>query len=365
MRRAFYAVSVAGQDISSRLMPLLTSLSISDKEGRSSDTASIEIDDGSMAIRFPQTGDPMSVSLGWEGEGLAVVFEGVVDSIQSTGSRGGGRMLSIGAKGFDAQGKAKQRQQLHIDNADVKTALTKAGEVAGITDIRVDPSLASITREWWGLDNESFINFGDRIAAEIGGIFKVRGNKAILASKTGGAVSGTTIPSITAAIGVNLIAWSLTPATARPRFKKVKSRWYDRKAARWKEKEAEVVDEGAEATILDEYDRADEGDAETSANAAAKGAEKDKGGGTIEIDGTAAARPGGNVILVGARPGVDGTYRIESIDHSYSRSSGWTTSLAVKRPGGSAGKDNRGKAGGQPAADDDSNFSLPTDPELG
>jgi phage protein D len=44
-KRALYRVSVGGIDISSRLLPLLTSIRISDKEGTHADAAEIHIDD--------------------------------------------------------------------------------------------------------------------------------------------------------------------------------------------------------------------------------------------------------------------------------------------------------------------------------
>lgn len=338
-RQAVYQVNIAGQDISSRLAPLLMSLEISDKEGRQSDTARITIDDRDQVIRFPTTGDHMTVALGWEGEGFVAVFEGTIDEVQSSGSRGGGRILSISAKGVDTQSKAKQAQQLHIDNADVQTALNKAGEIAGIK-VKVDPELAKITREWWGLNDESFLAFGQRIANEIGGVFKVKGNQAILTAKTGGTASGGAMPSVTAAWGVNLIAWDIKPVRGRPRHNKVRARYYDRKEAKWKETEVEVRGEDVSTAFGDKITRADVDEAKSSATSKTKDAEREKGGGSIEIDGTAQARPGGTCVLAGARAGVDGSYRIEEVSHSYTRS-GWTTRLSVKLPSGGAGRDER------------------------
>ncbi|ABS14202.1 late control protein [Brucella anthropi] len=339
-RRAIYQVKVAGQDISSKLLPILISLETTDKEGSSSDTASISIDDKDQVIRFPKTGDPMSVSFGWEGEGLSVVFTGTVDEVQSSGSRGGGRVLSISAKGIDTQSKVKQHQHLNIDKANLETALKKAGEQAGITDIKVDDELAGIERDWWGLDGESFIAFAERTAREVGGIFKIQGNKAAMVSKTGGAASGAAMPTITAAWGVNLIAWDIRPVTGRPRHKTVKARYYDRKEAKWKEAEASVQNEDDVLVSYGKKSGSDEGDAVSTSKGKAKEVERDKGGGTVEIDGTALARPGGTCIISGARAGVDGSYRIEEVSHSYSNS-GWTTRLTVKLPSANAGKDTR------------------------
>lgn len=56
------------------------------------------------------------------------------------------------------------------------------------------------------------------------------------------------------------------------------------------------------------------------------------------IEGDAAAIPDGLCIVEGARPGIDGPYRIESVTHSYSRGGGFVTELSLRQPGsGGAG----------------------------
>ena len=55
----------------------------------------------------------------------------------------------------------------------------------------------------------------------------------------------------------------------------------------------------------------------------------------------AASRRRLRVMLLGARPGIDGLYRIDTVDHELSRSDGFTTSLSLKQPQGDAGKDSR------------------------
>lgn len=365
VKRAIYQVNVAGQNISSRLGPLLTSIRISDHEGTHSDTAEITLDDKDGLIKLPRDGDPITILLGWEGSPLAIVFIGTVDEVRSNGSRGGGRELSISAKGLDTKGKAKEGQQLNVDDATVEQALNEAGKAAGIS-VKVDPSLASVKREWWGLNDESFLHFGERVARELGGIFKVQGDRAILTKKGAGSVSGAVLGSVVAAWGVNLISWDIAPIMGRPRHKQVRARFYDKKEAKWKEVEAQVNDDGAQATLADRHSRADEDEAQGSAENGARNSEREKGGGSVDIDGTAAAKPGAMCALAGTRPGIDGIYRIVSVNHDYSRS-GWTTRLELKEPQGEAGKDTRssksssGGGGGTGGGD----FSLPRHPELG
>ena len=53
----------------------------------------------------------------------------------------------------------------------------------------------------------------------------------------------------------------------------------------------------------------------------------------ITIEGDTGAIPDGLCIVTGARPGVDGSWRIESVTHSYSRGGGFVTQLSLKQPG--------------------------------
>ena len=339
-KRAIYVVNIAGQNISARLRPLLHSLDITDQEGTHSDTCNITLDDTNGQLRLPRDEDPITILLGWEGGAVSLAFTGTVDEVRSSGSRGSGRILTISGKGVDTKGKAKEGQQMSMDDATVSDALNKAGKVAGIS-VKVDPALASIKRDWWGLNDESFLHFGERVARELGGVFKVQGNQAILAKKGGGSVSGGAMGSVTAIWGVNLIDWDISPTLGRPRHAEVVSRYYDRAKAKWVTEKEKVNDPGAKATMTDRYSRADKDDAKGAAGNGARDSEKEKGGGSVMIDGTVAAKPGGTCVVGGARPGVDGPYRIETVNHTLNRSGGWTTKLDLKEPQGSVGTDSR------------------------
>ena len=63
-KRAVFKVTVAGTNITATLMPVLISLTVSDKVGTHSDTASLEIDDTDGRIILPQIGAPVIVALG-------------------------------------------------------------------------------------------------------------------------------------------------------------------------------------------------------------------------------------------------------------------------------------------------------------
>lgn len=334
-KRAVFSVTVAGTNISTALLPVLTSLTVSDKVGTHSDTVSLEIDDTNGQIILPQVGAPVIVALGWADQGMRPVFDGTVDEVKSSGSRGGGRTLSISAKGVDTTRMPKQGQQRHFDNSTVKDILTKAGQMVGITQFEIDPALAGLVRTYFEMRDESFIHMGERLAREIGGNFRVQGTKAIVTQR-----AGPYTAAVQAAWGQNLHSWDISPSLGRGRFGKARARAYDMQAA---ELITEEIETGLEADAtharreleasVDDARRAIRSDAATSKQAI--------GGGTVVIEGNTEAIPDGLCIVSGARPGVDGAYRIKSVTHNYSRGGGFVTSLELIEPQSGVGTDSR------------------------
>jgi phage protein D len=332
-KRAVFMVTVAGTNITTMLMPVLISLTVSDKVGTHSDTARLEIDDTDGRIVLPQIGAPVIVALGWEGDGVRVVFTGTVDEVRSSGSRGSGRTLSISAKGMDTTSKPKEGQQRHFDDSTVEDILKQAGQTAGVTEIEVDPSLASVRRKYFEMRDESFIHMGERLAREIGGNFRIQAATAIM-SKRG----GTYTSAVVAAWGQNLHGWDISPALGRAQYSKVRARWYDAQKAGWQETE-EDTSLSVDARHDHRYAKPDEAEANQQTTSDKATSERDAGEGSVTIEGDTAAIPDGLCIVTGARPGVDGPYRIESVTHSYSRGGGFVTQLSLKQPGPGASSD--------------------------
>lgn len=342
VKRTSCVIRVDGQDVSSAILPRLISLRISDKAGTSSDTVNIDLDDTNGMIRLPREGASIEVLLGSNDSAGIVVFRGIVDEIKSSGSRSGGRTLSISGKGFDSQGKPKQPNEKHWDDKSLGEVFAEAAKLGGINSVKVDPDLAQIKRPYWAMQGESFIHFAERLAREVGGTFKVSNDVAIFAKRNGGlAAGGAALAAVRAVYGDNLISWDLAPVIGRPRYKKARARWYDPKSATWKVEDIEVSDPNAEAEFTSRFTTADQGEAKDNSNSRKIDSERGKGGGSVTIDGNAEPQPEGLVIVVGARPGIDGTYRIDAVNHDFSRGSGWTTRLDVKQPQGEAGSDNR------------------------
>lgn len=322
-KRAEFEVIAGGTPIGAILSPRLISLSVSDKVGTHSDTASITIDDTDGRVSFPEIGAPLSVLLGWRGAGVREVFRGTVDEVTSSGSRGSGRTLSISAKGLDTTKKAKEPQQRHFDESSIEDILRKAGEAAGMIDFRIDPALAGIVREYVEMRDESFAHLGARLAREIGGNFTIRGTTVFLTRR-----DAPYQPLVRAVAGRNLHSWKMTPTMGRPAFSETGARFYDLAAAAWREI-TRATGLPVDAAHWARFPRADEAEASDQATSDATTTERDRGGGSVTIEGDTGAVPDGLCLIAGARPGVDGVYRINSVTHKVDRGGGFTTALSV------------------------------------
>jgi phage protein D len=87
--------------------------------------------------------------------------------------------------------------------------------------------------------------------------------------------------------------------------------------------------------------RADKDEAADAAGDNQKTSERERGGGSVTILGNPMAQPEGTCIVAGVRPGIDGAYKIEGVDHTLSRGGGFETKLDLKHPDGEAGSDSR------------------------
>ncbi|MCO5734141.1 phage late control D family protein [Rhizobium sp. SSA_523] len=346
-----WKVLVDGVDLTSAMRPYLIKVTVSDKDGTASDSCSLEFDDSGGQVKLPAKGAAVQVFL----QGVSV-FVGKVDSVRSRGSRGGGRTLSVGAKGFDTKGKAKEPQSHHMDDATLQQFLDQVASKAGLKGITIDPAFASIRRDYWSASSESLLHLGQKLARELGGTFKIRGDQAVLAKRGQGlSPTGQPMPTV---VGIapppgqksgNVINWDIEPITGRAKFKKSKVRYFDRKTASFKEVEVEIGDD-AEAADEARTAAADEGQAEAVAEGRKTDSEREGGQGSVTLDLEPTAQAEGTFVLTGARPGIDGVYRISGVTHQADRSGGSTTSLELKQPTGSAGKDDRKAGSGKSGA---------------
>ncbi|KAB1069273.1 phage late control D family protein [Methylobacterium planeticum] len=334
-----WSVTIDGINATSRFNPYVMELEVQDQAGTTSDTARITLADDGRII-MPRKGAMMRVIIMGE-----PVFEGKTESPRFSFAKGDGGRLILSAKGFDAEKGAKEGRHFAKEDATLEEYLKDFAKRAGLSEIKIDPALAKIKRPWWGPEGRDFLHEGQRLSRELGATFKIQGNKAVLAKRGKGMTpSGQSLPTIYATNPGNLLNVDIEPTDAREVFRDVRVGGFDRKSAKFFEEKVDIEggsSGGASSVIRGK--RADKDDAKTRGEGRKAEAERDKGGGTIEIDIEPRARAEGTCILQGARAGIDGTYRISGATHTLrpGDSGGSTTKLEVKQPDDKAGQDTR------------------------
>src|SRR5674476_1352271 len=350
--QAIFQLSIGGTDVTETFNPILQQLQVEDKSGDSTDIAVITLSDVNGQILLPSVGDSMNLVLGWKiAGGLTQVFDGIIDEVSSRGSREAGRVLQVKAHGFDTGGKAKEPQEFHKDNSSLQDFLSQAAGNAGLS-FTAEGSVGGIQRPYWVAGTESFIHFGQRIAHEVGAVFKIEGTQAYMwplntpMQAAGGGTGGITATWGQGNDTGNLIEWDIAPVVGRPQYAQARTRWYDRATATWKDVTQAISGSNAAgadygATHTHRQTKPDAGEATTTSAAIEAIVTREAGTGVITIVGQPAALCEGSCSVSGVRSGVDGTYRIAGVLHELNRSTGFITKLELKQPGGGAGTDPR------------------------
>jgi hypothetical protein len=386
-RHAHVKVIVDGQDVTDRMKPFLISVTVIDKMEAFGelDKCSIELDDRDAQIEIPAPGATVHVEIGWDtqgprippvptpapdqsdqtitsatgktytvpgqelpfGGGFSRVFEGVITEIESGFSRrGGGRRLWIEASSGEVWKEGKQVGQSHMgvgqlaDNTEGQGSESlqdfggKVAQDGGYGGLTLGPSLQNIKRDYW-YRNESPNHFFSRIANEIGGYFKIKDGQVMLLGPADLEQMG--FIDIQAWWGINLIMWRIRPFAARAAYKDGLNKFFDIGAGKWDFIKSAIGGGGsapfnmASATAQLPGQAPNRQVGEQNNEGINTSSTDRRGFGWLVINGEPLARAGGKVTIVGARPGVDGTYLMKEVQHIYSRR-GYTTRIDVDRP---------------------------------
>lgn len=329
-------VLVNGNDVTSRFKPRLLEVKVSRSAGKAADSANLTLANPNGTVMLPSDRAPIEVFI--QGEW---VFSGFVTEVEcSVRKSSEGRRIKIVASSVDQGSKAKEPKLQHKDEATFSDVAKEFGQKAGI-NVEVLGELAGVFRPYWIQQNESFVSWGQRMAREMGATFKVIGSRAFFAPRNEGlAMSGRPLTTIHAESGRNLLEASIRPIVSRPRFSNVKISYFDIAKGEKVEEEFETGIGDVDAALRQLITAADKEQAKQRAKAGGKESDREKGQGDVTIVGDARAEPEANCVVKGVAPGADGTYRIDTVDHTVSRS-GFVTSLGLRQPQGGAGRDPR------------------------
>ena len=337
-----WSVSINGTNYTTRFNPHVMEIEATDGSGDGADTCRITLADDGRII-MPKKGAAISVSI------MGVqVFSGILKTPRCTYAKGQGGLMILNAAGHDTEDKGKEGQQTTKEDGSLGDFLQDMGKKAGYS-VKLDPELAKIKRTFWAAEGRSFRHMAQVLANEYGATVKFSGKKAVLARRGNGtAPNGSALATVRAYAPGNLISADMEPYEGSAVYRDVRFTWFDREKAEFKEEKADVRLQGlgGPATKVMRGKAASKDDAKDRSEGRANASERDKGGGSVEIDIEPSARAEGTCILSGVRPGIDGSYRISGVTHTLrpGDSGGATTKLELKQPDDKAGTDSR-KAG--------------------
>lgn len=379
-RRALCQIYVAGRDVTSALDPHLISVQVLLRDF-GPDQANVELDDRDASLAIPQDKSPVKILLGWAGSGpelplnrhvenvyrwlnpakyakgipeeelpyrasgLQMVFIGQVTAVESGFARsGGGRRLWIECKSSSDKGTHKEPGLTTVGegvpgdgDGGKDVSLTEfLGKVMGNHGLSlVATGIDDIKRKFWAQQNESPASLGQRLASEMGLGFKIIGNTAYITPREV-LPNGEMAPTVEAKWGVNLISWRIKPFSGRAQWQGAKQQFFDIWNGIWKSTQKGIGGDtpfGDAPAIAGLPGAAPNSQAGEQTNAGmAWDSEENRGTGWVIVNGEPAAQPKGSIVISGARPGVDGRYKISEAEHNYTRGGGYITRCNLKKP---------------------------------
>jgi len=345
-------VTVDGQAVAGAFYERLVSLSVTDKEGISSDLCSVELNDGPPNfLALPKTGAIIDIRLGYRETGVASVGRFTVDKVSPKCLP---YSLSISGKAADLRkGKLKENRERHWDNKTVKQIVDELAGEAGL-QASVDAEVGAHSYKWMAQQDESDIHFLERLARRHNALFTVKQGRMIFAKRgSGNSAGGSFVGSVVVTPDIIIQGTCSFEANDRTKYSKVVAYHQDRDKAERVEVEADASADGDSVYRLPEP-FADVAEADKAAQAKAKQLKRGEGSASVTVVGDTSIVAGAPLLFVNVRPGLDGVpYVIDTVTHDYSKSAGFLTKISAKL------YDGKSSGGGDGDGETDADTSAP------
>jgi phage protein D len=326
MKTPVAEISVNGKPVASIFNERLISVTITDKEGVTSDTISCDLNDGNPFAAIPQKGDTIAASLGYLEIGLASFGSYTADDPEVRCLPYG---MTVNGRGANIRDQAKQHRSRHWDNKSVRDIVSQIADENGLSPV-IDDQAGAHEYEWFGQQDESDLHVVERLARRHGALFSIKDGKLIFAAKgSGKSASGKDLATVVATPANIVEGTCRTNFAYRNRFKRVKARHQDRRKAEIVEVEEDSDDGGtADYTLSEPF--ADEDEATKAAKAKAESLKSETIRTSVTLFGDPSIRAGAPFRYSGVRPELDEIeFIIETATHRLSKS-GYTTQIEAK-----------------------------------
>lgn len=195
---ADWRITLDGKDLTSRMRPLLVSLSLSEKRGDEADQLDIVLSDTDGLLAIPPEGAVLHLQLGWaKGRDVTV---GLIDKgsfkVDDVAHSGPPDQVTIRARAADFTSEIRNRRSQGWKNTTLGAVLTEVAGRNGLT-ARIAPAKAAIVLPTISQSRESDIAFLRRLGRE-NDAAAIKDKHLVFAAKGAGQTStGERMPTLT------------------------------------------------------------------------------------------------------------------------------------------------------------------------
>lgn len=332
MSSPIFRISVGNTDITDTLKSRLLSLTVRDHAGNEADSFEMRLDDIEPRIPLPSPGDEVAVEMGYAETGLTHMGSFFLNELELSADPGW--EMRVHGESADMLSALRTTRSQAWDDMTLGDIVSTCAARNGLNPV-IDPELAGIYVEHIDQMNRSDMYFLTRLAVEYAAVFKVIEQQAVFA-KRGAAtsVTGQAIANVVITPLDDVLSWRVLHHS-RGSHKELVGRWHDYDLAETTEERRPGIP-GAEPdrTLPRRYPNMD--DAGYAAASEARRLEAASGRLTLDLIGRADLAAEGFLTLAGFRDGIDGVWKILSVEHELTPS-GFRTTVEGEIPADGAG----------------------------
>ncbi|MBB4287647.1 contractile injection system protein, VgrG/Pvc8 family [Roseospira goensis] len=306
-----WRLSVAGQDITPRVRPVLVSLSVTDHLKADSDELELRLDWRDRAVAVPPRGAALRVALGWRETGLVDMPAFVVDEVQH-GNEGQGLAMTIRGRAADLRGPLRAPRSRSFGAPTLGALVARVAADHGLTPV-VAPDLAGVAVGHVDQAAESDLHLVTRHARAVGGAVKVADGRLVVA-RVGSGVTAATGRALPAEVVRHdeALTWWVT-SQDRERAASVAAPRHDLDAGRaaWEV----VLSDGAGPPVELRVTAAGPAQAVARADGTARETVRERDTLRLTLEGRPTLLAGGDLMLDGFGADADRRWAIQSVTH--------------------------------------------------
>ncbi|KQZ87184.1 hypothetical protein ASD64_07010 [Mesorhizobium sp. Root157] len=338
--------SVDGRNITDLLQPRLIEATVDDGAGFESDGLTIILDNAGDIIARPRKKAVVVFGGGFKETGGAIRFGTYeVEDAEKTFQR---RTMTIVARAAKIGDTMKERKNRAFDGKTVGEIIEQIAADNGLQPA-ISAKVAGIKVPYRAQLGESDANLLSWLGQRFNAVASAKDGRLVF-SRKGDAMTmgGAALPLVT--VGPDDLADECVfRGTARAAYGKVRAYWHDQDEA--VRKKVEEGDGDLAAEITEPFQ--DEDEAREAVKGRKEGLEREEETLSLQLWGRPDAQADAELQLDGCDKDADGSWSIETVQHKFSGTSAYTTSIEAKRGDSSAGKSGKkkGKNGSSAAPD--------------